>query len=113
VNGRYFSNITPITGEPLCEIPRSDAEDINLALDAAHAAAPAWGRTPAAERSRILNRIADRMEENLELLTTVETLDHGKPIRETMAADLPLAGRSLPLLRGLPPRPGRHALGVG
>jgi aldehyde dehydrogenase len=91
VKTRYFTNITPITGQPLCDIPRSEAEDVNLALDAAHAAAPAWGRTPAAERARILNRIADRMEENLELLATVETLDNGKPIRETRAADLPLA----------------------
>jgi aldehyde dehydrogenase len=91
VKTRYFTNITPLTGQPLCEIPRSGAEDVNLALDAAHAAAPAWGRTPAAERARILNQIADRMEENLELLATVETLDNGKPIRETRAADLPLA----------------------
>ncbi|HET6797814.1 MAG TPA: aldehyde dehydrogenase [Gemmatimonadales bacterium] len=91
VKGLYFSNTTPLTGQPLCDIPRSGAEDINLALDAAHAAAPAWGRTPAAERARILSRIADRMEENLELLATVETLDNGKPIRETRAADLPLA----------------------
>jgi aldehyde dehydrogenase len=91
VKGSYFTNITPITGQPLCEIPRSGAEDINLALDAAHAAAPSWGKTSPAERARILNRIADRMEENLELLATVETLDNGKPIRETRAADLPLA----------------------
>ena len=91
VNGTYFDNITPVTGQPLCEVPRSGKEDINLALDAAHAAAPAWGKTSPADRARILNRIADRMEENLELLATVETLDNGKPIRETTAADLPLA----------------------
>ncbi len=91
VRGDYFVNLTPITGQTLCEIPRSTAEDINLALDAAHAAAPGWGRTSPAERARVLNRIADRMEENLELLATVETLDNGKPIRETRAADLPLA----------------------
>jgi aldehyde dehydrogenase len=91
VNGQYFSNLTPVTGKPLCEVARSTAEDIERALDAAHAAAPRWGQTPAAERARILNRVADRMEENLELLATVETLDNGKPIRETRAADLPLA----------------------
>jgi aldehyde dehydrogenase len=91
VRGDYFANLTPITGQKLTEIPRSTAEDVNLALDAAHAAAPAWGKTSPAERARVLNRIADRMEENLELLATVETLDNGKPIRETRAADLPLA----------------------
>ena len=90
-SGEYFENITPVTGEVLCEIPRSNAADVSLALDAAHTAKRAWGRTSVAERSRILNRIADRMEENLEMLATVETWDNGKPIRETMAADLPLA----------------------
>src|SRR6266508_1542893 len=91
VRGEYFTNLTPITGQKLCEIPRSTTEDITLALDAAHAAAPGWARTPVAERARILNRVADRMEENLELLATVETLENGKPFRETRAADLPLA----------------------
>jgi aldehyde dehydrogenase len=91
VRGLYFTNLTPVTGQPLCEIPRSTAEDIDLALDAAHAAAPGWATTSPAERARILNRIADRMEENLDLLATIETLDNGKPIRETRAADLPLA----------------------
>ncbi len=90
-SGAYFENTTPVTGQVLCRIPRSTAEDVNKALDAAHAARRAWGRTSAAERSRMLNRIADRMEENLEMLATVETWDNGKPIRETMAADLPLA----------------------
>jgi aldehyde dehydrogenase len=90
-SGEYFENITPITGQVLCRIPRSNAADVNLALDAAHAARGAWGKTSVAERSRMLNRIADRMEENLELLATVETWDNGKPIREMMAADLPLA----------------------
>src|SRR5215208_314658 len=90
VNGLYFTNLSPITGQPLCEVPRSTAEDINLALDAAHAAAPAWGKSSPADRALILNRIADRMEQNLELLATVETLDNGEPIRETTAADLPL-----------------------
>jgi len=91
VRGDHFSNVTPITGRSLCEVPRSTAEDVNRALDAAHAAAPRWGRTSPADRARVLNLIADRMEENLELLATVETLDNGKPIRETRAADLPLA----------------------
>ena len=89
--GRYFDNPSPITGKPLCQIARSDAADINAALDAAHAARDAWGRTPVAERALILNRIADRMEENLERLAVAESWDNGKPVRETMAADLPLA----------------------
>ncbi|MFO1112348.1 MAG: aldehyde dehydrogenase [Rhodospirillales bacterium] len=91
VRGQYFSNLTPVTGRPLCEVARSTAEDIEKALDAAHAAKDAWGKTSPAERSRILNKIADRMEERLHVLAMVETLDNGKPIRETQAADLPLA----------------------
>ena len=91
VRGQYFSNPTPVTGRPLCEVARSTAEDIEKALDAAHAAKDAWGKTSLAERSRILNKIADRMEERLHVLAMVETLDNGKPIRETQAADLPLA----------------------
>ncbi|HEX9859403.1 MAG TPA: aldehyde dehydrogenase [Paracoccaceae bacterium] len=90
-SGRYFENTSPITGQVLCEIARSDAADIEAALDAAHAAKDAWGRTSVAERAVILNKIADRMEENLALLATAETWDNGKPIRETTAADLPLA----------------------
>jgi aldehyde dehydrogenase len=90
VRGQYFTNPSPITGQPLCEVARSTSEDIELALDAAHAAAPAWGKVPPAERSNILNKIADRVAANLERLATLETLDNGKPIRETMAADLPL-----------------------
>jgi len=89
--GQYFDNPTPVTGQTLCEVARSTAEDVELALDAAHAAADAWGRTSAAERARILNRIADRLEENLEAIAVIETIDNGKPIRETRAADLPLA----------------------
>ena len=89
--GKYFDNISPITGQPVCEIARSDAADVEAALDAAHAAKDAWGRTSVAERSQILNKIADRMEANLEKLATAETWDNGKPIRETMAADMPLA----------------------
>jgi len=91
VRGQYFDNLTPITGTKLCEIARSTAEDVELALDAAHAAAPAWSRTSTAARAAILNKLADRMEERLDLLALVETLDNGKPIRETTAADLPLA----------------------
>jgi aldehyde dehydrogenase len=91
VSGRYFDNTSPVNGQVLCQIPRSDAADIELALDAAHAAKDRWGRTSVAERARMLNLIADRMEENLALLASAETWDNGKPIRETTAADLPLA----------------------
>jgi aldehyde dehydrogenase len=89
--GRYFENTSPVNGVTLCEVARSDAADIELALDAAHAATAAWGATSPAERAVRLNRIAQVMEDNLELLATAETWDNGKPIRETMAADLPLA----------------------
>jgi len=89
-NGRYFDNPSPVTGRAFCEIPRSDAADIEKALDAAHAAKDAWGRTAPAERSLLLNRIADRIEENLEVLAVADTWDNGKPVRETLAADLPL-----------------------
>ncbi|MFE9785258.1 aldehyde dehydrogenase [Nocardia salmonicida] len=91
VEGRYFENTSPVDGQPFCEIARSSAADVELALDAAHRAAPAWGETPAAERANILNKIADRIEANLEPLAVAETWDNGKPVRETLAADLPLA----------------------
>ncbi|GAA3862010.1 aldehyde dehydrogenase [Celeribacter arenosi] len=91
VNGRYFENVTPITGAKINDIARSDAADIELALDAAHKAKDAWGRTSPTERSNILLKIADVMEENLDLLATCETWDNGKAIRETVGADLPLA----------------------
>ncbi|MBB4104748.1 aldehyde dehydrogenase [Allorhizobium borbori] len=91
VNGRYFENTTPVTGGVLCEVARSDEKDIELALDAAHAAKDKWGTTSAAERSNILMKIAQVMEDNLELIARAETWDNGKPIRETMAADIPLA----------------------
>jgi aldehyde dehydrogenase len=91
VDGEYFENISPVTGQVYCEVPRSQAADIELALDAAHAAKDAWGRTSPAERARILNKIADRMEENLEMLAVAETWENGKPIRETLNADIPLA----------------------
>ncbi|SHL88515.1 aldehyde dehydrogenase [Roseovarius litoreus] len=91
VKGRYFDNITPITGAKICEVARSCAADVELALDAAHAAKEAWGRTSPAERAGILLKIADRMEENLAILAEAETWDNGKPIRETTAADIPLS----------------------
>ncbi|MFE5478529.1 MULTISPECIES: aldehyde dehydrogenase [unclassified Nocardia] len=91
VEGRYFENTSPVDGQPFCEIARSSAADVELALDAAHRAAPAWGETSAAERANILNKIADRIEANLEALAVAETWDNGKPVRETLAADLPLA----------------------
>ncbi|GEM29480.1 aldehyde dehydrogenase [Nocardia neocaledoniensis] len=91
VEGRYFENTSPVDGQPFCEIARSTAADVELALDAAHRAADAWGATSAAERANILNKIADRIEANLEALAVAETWDNGKPVRETLAADLPLA----------------------
>ena len=90
-SGDYFENTSPVNGKVMNLIPQSQAEDIELALDAAHEAAPSWGKTSVAERSAVLMKIADRMEENLERLATIETWDNGKSIRETMAADLPLA----------------------
>ena len=90
-SGAYFENPSPVNGQTFCEIPRSGADDVELALDAAHKAAPAWGRTAAAERAAVLSKIADRMEENLHKLAVIETWDNGKPVRETLAADLPLA----------------------
>jgi aldehyde dehydrogenase len=91
VEGAYFDNPSPITGAPVCRSARSTAADIELALDAAHAAKEKWGATSPAERARILNKIADRIEEKLDILALVETIDNGKPIRETTHADLPLA----------------------
>ncbi len=91
VKGQYFDNPSPVNGKAFCKVARSSAEDIELALDAAHAAKDRWGRTSAAERALVLNKIADRIEENLEMLAIAETWDNGKPVRETLAADLPLA----------------------
>ncbi len=91
VSGRYFDNTTPVTGGVLCQIARSEAADIELALDAAHAAKDKWARTSSTERANILMKIAQRMEDNIELLAKAETWDNGKPLRETMAADMPLA----------------------
>ncbi|WP_339213455.1 aldehyde dehydrogenase [Ornithinibacillus sp. FSL M8-0202] len=89
--GQYFKNVSPVTGGVFCEIARSTKEDVEAALDAAHAAKDAWGATSVAERANILNKIADRMEENLEMLAVAETWDNGKAVREALAADLPLA----------------------
>ena len=91
VNGRYLENVSPVTGRPFCEVARSDAADVELALDAAHQARESWGRTSATERANILLKIADRMEANLQDLAVLETWDNGKPVRETLAADMPLA----------------------
>jgi len=91
VRGQYFDNPSPVTGKTICQVARGTAEDIELALDAAHKAKDAWGRTSPAERSKMLNKIADLIETNLDVLALVETLDNGKPIRETTHADLPLA----------------------
>ncbi|MBS1798386.1 MAG: aldehyde dehydrogenase [Acidobacteria bacterium] len=90
LSGQYFDNVTPVTGKVICEIPRSNAADIDRALDAAHKAKKAWGKTSVAQRARILEQIAQRIDDNLELLATSETWDNGKPIRETLAADIPL-----------------------
>ena len=91
VNGQYFENVTPVTGKVFTQVARSTSEDIELALDAAHAAKEAWGLTSVTERSNILNKIANRLEENLEMLAIAETWDNGKAVRETLNADLPLA----------------------
>jgi aldehyde dehydrogenase len=91
VDGQYADNVSPVTGRPFVQVAQSTAADVELALDAAHAAAPTWGRASVATRSNTLLKIADRMEEHLEALAVAETWDNGKPIRETLAADLPLA----------------------
>ena len=90
-SGEYFDCISPVDGKSFTKIARSNEADIDAALDAAHAAFETWGKTSATERSNILLKIADRMEQNLEMLARAETWDNGKPIRETTAADLPLA----------------------
>ncbi|MEL6545722.1 MAG: aldehyde dehydrogenase family protein, partial [Myxococcota bacterium] len=89
--GNYFENPSPVTGQTYCEVARSTAEDVEKALDAAHGAADAWGNTAAGERANILNKIADRLEQNLERFAVAESWDNGKAVRETLAADMPLA----------------------
>ena len=91
LDGQYFDVITPISGKVYTQAARSTEADINLALDAAHAAKDAWGATAPAERAGVLLKIADRLEQNLEKLAYAETVDNGKPIRETLNADIPLA----------------------
>jgi aldehyde dehydrogenase len=91
VGGEYFDNISPITGEPFTSVPRSREADIELALDAAHHAKTAWGRTSPTDRANILSRIADRIEANLRKLAVAETIDKGKPLRESLSGDIPLA----------------------
>ncbi|WP_033826511.1 acetaldehyde dehydrogenase ExaC [Bacillus andreraoultii] len=91
VKGQYFDVVTPVTGQTFTKAARSSKEDIELALDAAHAAKDAWGKTSTTERAIILNKIADRLEENLEKLAVAETWDNGKAVRETLNADIPLA----------------------
>ncbi|MFE3024956.1 aldehyde dehydrogenase [Nocardia tengchongensis] len=90
IEGRYFDNPSPIDGETFCEVARSSAADIDMALEAAHRATDAWGATSVTDRANILNKIADRIEANLERLAVAETWENGKPVRETLAADLPL-----------------------
>ena len=90
IDGEYFDNPSPIDGESYCRVARSDSSDVDRALDAAHEATENWGHSSATERANILNKIADLTEENLEFLATVDTVDNGKPIRETLNADLPL-----------------------
>ena len=89
-SGKYFDNVSPINNEVICQVARSDAKDVDAALDAAHEAFKEWGKTDITTRSNIMNKIADVLEKNLNLLATAECLDNGKPIRECMAADLPL-----------------------
>ncbi len=91
VDGNYFDNITPVTGQAFCEIPRSNHKDVDLALKAAHGAKDRWARTSVAERAQVLNTIAQRIEDNLEMLAVAETWENGKAVRETLNADLPLA----------------------
>jgi aldehyde dehydrogenase len=91
VKGQYMVNVSPVDGKPFCEVAQSSVEDVELALDAAHAARDAWGETSLTERAAVLNRVADAIEANLEMLAVAETWENGKPVRETLAADIPLA----------------------
>lgn len=106
VEGQYFENPSPVDGQTFTEVARSTAADVELALDAAHTAADGWGATSVAERANILNKIADRIEDNLEALAVAETWENGKPVRETKAADLPLAIDHFRYFAGCHPRPG-------
>src|SRR5262245_43600702 len=90
-SGRYRANLTPVTGQPICEVPESTPEDVELALDAAHAAKDGWGETSPAGRAEVLNAVADAILAHKEELAVAESWDNGKPVRETLAADIPLA----------------------
>ena len=90
VRGQYFEDISPVNGKPFAEVARGTVEDIELALDAAHSAAPVWGKTSSTERAAVLNKIADIIGANLDLLSVDETWENGKPVRETLNADIPL-----------------------
>jgi aldehyde dehydrogenase len=105
--GKYFDNVSPITGQPVCEIARSDASDVEAALDAAHAAEDAWGRTSPAERAQILLKIADRMEANLEKLALAETLGQRQADPRDDGRRHPARHRPFPLFRWRDPRSGR------
>lgn len=91
IDGNYFDNVSPVDGKVYCQVARSDAKDVEKALDAAHAAKDKWNASTPTERSNLLNKIANRLEENQEMLAIAETWENGKPIRETLAADIPLA----------------------
>ena len=91
VDGQYQDNLSPVTGQAFCQVPRSTAADIELALDAAHAAKDGWAAKSATERAAVLNAIADAIDANLEMLAVAESWENGKPVRETLAADIPLA----------------------
>jgi aldehyde dehydrogenase len=91
VRGEYMANVSPVTGKVFCEVAKSSAEDVELALDAAHAARQAWGEASLTERAAVLNKIADVIEANLQMLAVAESWENGKPVRETLAADIPLA----------------------
>jgi len=91
VKGQYMPNVSPVNGKVFCEVARSTKEDVELALDAAHLARKAWGETSLADRAKVLNKIADVLEANLTMLAVAESWENGKPVRETIAADLPLA----------------------
>ena len=106
VGGEYFENPTPVTGQAFCEMPRSTDADIDKALDAAHAAAPAWGKTAAAERALILNKIADRIEANLEIARAGRVLGQRQADPRDAQRRHAAGGRSLPLLRRRDPRAG-------
>ncbi|MDX1788799.1 MAG: aldehyde dehydrogenase family protein, partial [Psychrobacter sp.] len=91
VDGEYFDNLSPIDGKVFCQVARSKAADVEVALDAAHAAKDAWGKTSVTERSNMLLKLADGIEANLEAIAIAESYENGKPVRETLAADIPIA----------------------